>query len=335
MKQLLDDGGARGRTPLWIACYCNNEEAVTIFAREGANPWLADKHAKKTPLMMACVMGHAGCVKNLLDNMHQQFWVSPENGCTRYIDARSVTGFPALTYAVTWNHANVVEVLLQYGPSLTVQNPTHSFESALVVPPGSTPLHVAGISKATAVQSLQLQQRLSKTQSDWGAMRAEVASTSGVSHGARQSREAQHAARAAQREQARKQREEQRQRWLCRYQLHQALMHANSSSMENLQVLDNNQPLFPVSMARSSELGGSSWEGSAWGGSSPINFQGISGGASPRWQGALGINFTRPTIGEERVKEEDVVQDVASPRPPGYPHIAPSGGNAATWVGCQ
>ncbi|KAF5833640.1 ankyrin repeat-containing domain protein [Dunaliella salina] len=143
MKQLLNMSGARGRTPLWIACYCNNEEATAICAREGANPWLADKLAKKTPLMMAAVMGHAGCVKNLLDNMHAEFQVSSEDGLTRYIDARSVTGFPALTYAVAWNHTRVVEVLLQYAPSLTIQNPTQSFESALVVPPGSTPLHVA------------------------------------------------------------------------------------------------------------------------------------------------------------------------------------------------
>uniref|UniRef100_A0A7S3VHU7 RING-type domain-containing protein n=1 Tax=Dunaliella tertiolecta TaxID=3047 RepID=A0A7S3VHU7_DUNTE len=462
MKQLLDDAGARGRTPLWIACYCNNEEAVAICAREGANPWVADKLAKKTPLMMACVMGHAGCVKNLLDNMHEQFWVSPEDGFTRYIDARSVTGFPALTYAVAWNHTRVVETLLQYAPSLTIQNPTQSFESALVVPPGSTPLHVAaitsnldiammllrsyaersnrmpdirlfrnvnghqpwqlarnmlgstsvldasqilhptiplesffppgtiaakgvpslsclaanalrvylmgtietaaalgrasrsgtplggspqggspnasfhggnraGIRQATPVQSLQLQQRLSRTQSDGGAAIAGVASTSGVPPNTRDTREAQRAQRAEQREQARKQREEQRQRWLRRYQLHQALMHANSSSMENLQVLDNNQPQYPTSTSRSSELGGS-WAGS----SPPASLQGVSGGASPRYQGlregggaipsfcpddlppgTLGLNSVRPTIGEEREVEEDIIQDRASPLLPG------------------
>ncbi|KAF5833651.1 hypothetical protein DUNSADRAFT_9994 [Dunaliella salina] len=350
MKQLLDGGGACGRTPLWIACYCNNEEVVAIFAREGANPWLADKLAKKTPLMMACVMGHAGCVKNLLDNMHQQFWVSPENGITRYIDARSVTGFPALTYAVAWNHTCVVEVLLQYGPSLTIQNPTQSFKSALVVPPGSTPLHVAAITSNLDIAMMLLRShaecitrmpdirlfRNTNGHQPWQMARNMLGSTSvldapqilhptipyesffppGTLNPQGVPSLSCLAANAL--------------------RLHQALMHANSSSMEALQVLDNNQPPYPASMARSSELGGSSWGGSAWGGSSPVDLQGTSGGASPRWQGlgdgggalfsirpedlppgTLGINFTRPTIGEEREEEEDIVQDVASPRLPG------------------
>jgi len=34
LQQLLDNPDARGRTPLWIACYCNNEEATAICARE-------------------------------------------------------------------------------------------------------------------------------------------------------------------------------------------------------------------------------------------------------------------------------------------------------------
>ncbi len=34
LQQLLDDPGTRGRTPLWISCYCNKEEATAICARE-------------------------------------------------------------------------------------------------------------------------------------------------------------------------------------------------------------------------------------------------------------------------------------------------------------
>ncbi|KAF5833638.1 hypothetical protein DUNSADRAFT_9981 [Dunaliella salina] len=134
--------------------------------------------------------------------------------------------------------------------------------------------------------------------------------------------------------------------------LHQALMHANSSSMENLQVLDNNQlvPGYPPSMSRSSEQGASSLVG---GSSPPESVQGTSCGASPRLQGlrdgggaippfcpddlppgTIGLRSSRPTIGEEG-EDEEIAQEAGSPRSAHLPDAIGIGHQGSSATGCS
>ncbi|GAB4814588.1 hypothetical protein N2152v2_001634 [Parachlorella kessleri] len=93
-------------TPLHLAAWCNNAEAIPALLRAGA--WLEAQDAKKqTPLHCAARWGHLAAVLALVEAGAQ-------------VDARDNLGQTSLCWAASYGHVRVVETLVQRGAQLEI-----------------------------------------------------------------------------------------------------------------------------------------------------------------------------------------------------------------------
>lgn len=110
LKELLqtentDQLDNRGSSPLIVAVYYGNKEAVQLLTDANANTDIQDSMGN-TALMGACFKGHTAIAKILL-----------EKGANP--DVLNSNHATALTFAATFGHLTIVELLVQHGANLT------------------------------------------------------------------------------------------------------------------------------------------------------------------------------------------------------------------------
>ncbi|MCW4467605.1 ankyrin repeat domain-containing protein [Flavobacterium sp. MFBS3-15] len=104
----VDRRDDRGFTPLIIAAYNNQPEAVAALLKAGAHPDLADKGAN-TALMGASFKGHADVARILI-------------GHGASLDAQHGNGGTALMFASMFGRNELVELLLAHGAATDIKD---------------------------------------------------------------------------------------------------------------------------------------------------------------------------------------------------------------------
>jgi ankyrin repeat protein len=90
--------------------YEGHEEVVALLLENGAHTNRKDDHGR-TPLMRACVIGHLGVVKMLVQHMGVQG-----------LDKEDEDAWTTLHYAAAWGHPEVVKWLLLAGADATIRD---------------------------------------------------------------------------------------------------------------------------------------------------------------------------------------------------------------------
>jgi ankyrin repeat protein len=95
----------RGSTPLILAAYYNNADAVQVLLEAGANTDLQDGMGN-TALMGICFKGYTEIGKQLLAH-------------NAAVDVPNGNGATALTFAATFGHTALIQLLLEHGADKT------------------------------------------------------------------------------------------------------------------------------------------------------------------------------------------------------------------------
>ena len=140
-RSSLDTPNHKGNTPLLLAAYQGNDEAMKELYATGASPLLLNEN-QDTALHLACWKGHVGVTEFLLQEFTSKKQPSPslshsemkqeeskqhtatekKNGEKIDINARNLNGDTALHWAIYNGHTQVVEQLVQSGANLSIVN---------------------------------------------------------------------------------------------------------------------------------------------------------------------------------------------------------------------
>jgi ankyrin repeat protein len=147
MPTSCDLNGAPCRTPLLAACYAGQPDCAQLLIEAGSNIFACDKDGNGV-LHLAAINGHTQLLQQLLVKAEAQAITS------QLAAAVNLSGFTALHYAAFAGSAECVRQLLSAGVD-QLQGSWGEYDRWLVVPCGSSPLHVAAVRfKASACMAL-------------------------------------------------------------------------------------------------------------------------------------------------------------------------------------
>lgn len=118
-KIAVDSHDCLQATPLHLAAYKGNVEALTALLSLGASPLASDGRGA-TPLHNACYNGHAAVAQMLIERL-------PEDQRARFVNAQDASGATALHKACFKGHLNVVSLLCKHGADPSVRDHEGSF----------------------------------------------------------------------------------------------------------------------------------------------------------------------------------------------------------------
>lgn len=147
---------SRGRTPLLTACHHGHWDCAELLLEAASNIFACDKDGNSI-LHLTAIGGHAQLLQQLLAKAEAQA-VTP-----RLAGMVNLSGFTPLHYAAFAGSADCARQLLAAGVD-QLQGSWGAYDRWLVVPCGSTPLHVAAAAQHAGVclvllQSYALQRR--------------------------------------------------------------------------------------------------------------------------------------------------------------------------------
>ncbi|KAL3130587.1 hypothetical protein ABBQ38_008392 [Trebouxia sp. C0009 RCD-2024] len=168
MKDLLNQRGRRGETPVMVACEEGHGFAARYLIEQGADPFIQDKTFHRSAIHYAAARGKADALRRLLDDnlrIHTEEGFVPlkaarvqdVSGTCRYIDSRAENGLTALHLAANSGSLECVRLLLDGGASMMVRTVDLDVISEVTAPAGSTPLHVAAMSGNVCILQAMLQ----------------------------------------------------------------------------------------------------------------------------------------------------------------------------------